>query len=290
MNYSNQRSLLVCLLAVLFFQSVFADNTTNVSTTFNLEVLITDPDCAGETGSIEITNVIGGTPPYLFAINDENFSTTMKFDELLPEIYEVRAKDANDCEIILTFVISEPSPLLVVLAFPAEEPRVDPGETIDIFPNVSTLDELDYAWFVNGELFSNENTLSLQIQDSTTVIVEVFNANGCTAKDTLSIGVIPSEAFFVPNIFSPNGDGNNDTFTIFGKENRVNIIVSIEIFSRKGDVVFIQKAYPINRIEYGWDGTHRDKKLSPQVFAYVLEIELWNGEREIRRGTVALVR
>ena len=57
----------------------------------------------------------------------------------------------------------------------------------------------------------------------------------------------------MPNVFSPNGDGLNDIFTLF-TDSDVKEITLLEIYTRWGDLVFRKKNYLPNVPTEGWDG------------------------------------
>ncbi len=265
---------------------------TSAFSTITIEVFVASPKCHGDTGTIEVINATGGTPPYVFALNDENFSSNMEFTDLVDGIYQLRVQDANGCEEVLQIEIIEPIEVLVEISTNTfgDQFLVDPGETINLFANTSFIEDIAYAWFVDGELTSNDSNISLETQDSAVVFVNVFDGNACSASDTITVAILPREPIFVPNIFSPNNDGINDLLGIYGLANRVTSIKSLKIFNRKGNMVFIQENFPINSLQFGWDGFFKGKKLNPQVFIYVLEYVLWNGEEEVKRGDFILAQ
>lgn len=98
-------------------------------------------------------------------------------------------------------------------------------------------------------------------------------------EDTLPI---TENNLFVPNAFSPNGDGNNDFLFVRGK----NIVeLNFAIYSRWGEKVF----ETIN-ISEGWDGTFRGEKMESAVFAYYLTLTYADGKTEVKKGNISLIR
>jgi gliding motility-associated-like protein len=81
--------------------------------------------------------------------------------------------------------------------------------------------------------------------------------------------VLPDHSIFVPNAFTPNGDGNNDYFEIFGNLFAINTL-NVKVFDRLGNKVFES-----NEIHFKWDGTYKDKILTPAVFVYVVKASLY---------------
>lgn len=94
---------------------------------------------------------------------------------------------------------------------------------------------------------------------------------------------------YLPNTFTPNGDGLNDVFMIRGLAAvRINYL---RIFDRWGKLVFETQNGSPNEPTWGWDGNDRNgEKLNPAVFVYSYEIECINGDLVTGKGNVTLVR
>ncbi len=109
------------------------------------------------------------------------------------------------------------------------------------------------------------------------------NANGCVDYDSLVFFVDwPCTDLFVPSAFSPNGDGMNDTFYVYG--NCISFM-QLEIYSRWGEQVFISTT-PAN----GWDGTWRGKDCEAAIFTYVLRGQMDDGTPLEMQGNITLTR
>ena len=87
---------------------------------------------------------------------------------------------------------------------------------------------------------------------------------------------------FVPNAFSPDGDGQNDILYVRG-----NCIKNLlfAIYDRWGEKVF-----DTNDITKGWDGKYNGKQMNAAVFVYYLSATLTNDKQVIQKGNVTLVR
>ena len=94
---------------------------------------------------------------------------------------------------------------------------------------------------------------------------------------------------YIPNVFSPNGDGENDVFMIFAGQ-QVAIIRSFHIFDRWGEPVFQLNNFAPNNPDFGWNGLARGKLANPAVYAWFAEIEFIDGQVELYEGDVTLVR
>ena len=124
---------------------------------------------------------------------------------------------------------------------------------------------------------------------TTIYTVNVLNNGNCTASDSIKIIVLCNGTnLFVPNTFSPNGDGMNDWFYVQGKG--LSTIQSLRIFDRWGEMVFEKKDFTPNIPEQGWDGNFKGKKAPSDVYVYTLEVICENSQVVKYNGNVALVR
>ena len=143
-----------------------------------------------------------------------------------------------------------------------------------------------YSWspsigLVNPSLQNTNATVE------TTTIFTLTVSNGvCTRSDTTLVRVYEiicdAPYIYVPNAFSPNGDGNNDILYVRGLW--VEKII-FRIFDRWGELVFES-----NNIANGWDGMFKDKKLPPDVYDYYLDITCVGGQQTITKGNVTLMK
>lgn len=124
---------------------------------------------------------------------------------------------------------------------------------------------------------------------TTTYNVRVEDVYGCAATQGITITVIcNSSNYFVPNTFSPNGDGQNDVFMPRGKNiDRVN---RMQIFNRWGELVFEKRNFMANDASAGWNGTYKGKPASADVYVYVVEFVCDNASVVPFRGNVTLLR
>jgi gliding motility-associated-like protein len=118
----------------------------------------------------------------------------------------------------------------------------------------------------------------------TAVITATPYVNGCLGTaQTYTVTVLPlNKDVFVPNVFSPNGDGKNDILYAFG-----NYIDKIEmrIFNQWGQEVAI-----INTKSQGWDGRFKGTPQPVGVYVYALKAVLSNGKTVNAKGSITLVR
>lgn len=119
--------------------------------------------------------------------------------------------------------------------------------------------------------------------------ITATNADGCTNSDVVAIQLVCDPGVvYVPNAFSPNGDGQNDIFYARGKG--VNFITSFRIFNRWGQEVFKRENIAIDDISTGWDGTYKNQPQAADVYIYFIEARCDNNEPFTLRGNVTLLR
>lgn len=119
---------------------------------------------------------------------------------------------------------------------------------------------------------------------------EVTLSNPCgTAQDNIEINFGSCNEVYLPNAFSPNGDGVNDYFYV-QTSSRVAEVLTIQIFNRWGGIVFERSNLLPNDISSGWNGKAGNEHTPIGVYAYRLEVLLVNGETNWFSGDVLLLR
>lgn len=145
----------------------------------------------------------------------------------------------------------------------------------------------------NGTSFSDpSDNLSytvdnLQPSQSISIIVKAAGSLDCqlSASSAAVTGTTTNplgDQIFIPNAFSPNGDGKNDVFYVYGT---VIKNVSISIYDQWGGLIFNS-----NRMSAGWDGTFKGKAQPVGVYVYYVEATLNDGQTIKRKGTINLLR
>ena len=186
----------------------------------------------GTTDTINITPTIVGTTCYLFQVN-------------------------GACIAIDTICITT-----------VPMPMVSAGTDITIPQgNNTTLNGTGggtYSWSPSTGLSDSTIADPVATPDSTTTyIVTVTLANGCTASDTVIVNILPTIKF--PNGITPNGDGKNDLWIIDYIEEYPDNVV--EIYNRWGELLFHADGY-----QQDWDGTYNGKELPIGSYYYIIDL------------------
>lgn len=115
---------------------------------------------------------------------------------------------------------------------------------------------------------------------------EFSSAIGCDSLVELYLDYY--EVYF-PTAFSPNGDGVNDAFTIFGGP-ELRGIASLEVFDRWGGLQFSGKGLPPNEDAAGWNGRRNSEPAPPGVYVYAARLLMDDGKEHLQYGSVVLMR
>ncbi|HZV43143.1 MAG TPA: gliding motility-associated C-terminal domain-containing protein, partial [Saprospiraceae bacterium] len=124
---------------------------------------------------------------------------------------------------------------------------------------------------------------------TTAYSISVSNSQGCSDQDSVVVFIQKNVDIYIPNVFSPNGDGINDRLLISAASD-VEEIESMEIFDRWGNLVFAAKNFLPGDPTNSWDGKRDGVTLNPAVFAYKMMARFKDGRREVRNGDITLVR
>ena len=124
---------------------------------------------------------------------------------------------------------------------------------------------------------------------STLYKIFVTSDFGCKDSSQILIEVKCDQSqVFIPNTFTPNGDGANDNFYPHGKG--LQIIKSFRIYDRWGEMVYEKQNIYLNDKSIAWDGTFKGTKLTPDVYVYVVDAICETGAPITWTGDVALIR
>ena len=259
----------------------------------------------GFDGVINIDSITGGTPfdngGYEFSfLQDGPYGSDAILAQGLPaDEYTVFVRDANNCLVVVNDIIIAQPADVVVTAFQDQTIRL--GETVDLYATVSQsgIDSSNVTWsYVNelgdtivvctgGDCLTQFVPSNTDLYQTRTFVVNLNN--GCNDTSSVLITVDLRQSVFVPNAFSPNGDGTNDIITVFGSSD-VRIVNEFLIFDRWGELVHQAQDFAPGDFNAGWDGTFKNKNMNPAVFVFFAKVTLVNGEEVILKGDVTLLR
>lgn len=245
--------------------------------------------CFGENnGAITILSVDGGNPPYSYSWSNSAVSTSLT--NLGPGTYSVTVSDQNGCTYVQSFTITQPPAVTVDLG-PNQTIAVDDSVHISLLTNLSdeAIAEIDWSSY-NGISCPGCPIFEFIATNSQTISASVIDTAGCEGADSMRLTVLVPRIIYVPNVFSPNDDGVNDFFTIFGRRN-LSRIVSLQIFDRWGNQLFITEDIEPGVPSLGWDGKFKGTVVQPGVYVYVAKLRYEDGlDDEMLSGDVTLIK
>ncbi len=154
-------------------------------------------------------------------------------------------------------------------------------EYIPVFINTGDK-QYQTVWNIDGNIFTGNQVEYPKSETYYQVQLTIIRDNTCRAStDTLiKSDSLLREKLFVPNVFTPNGDGLNEFFVIKGKD--VHCLRSLSLYDRWGNLIYYSESQPLQ-----WDGNKQNGNPA-QEGVYVFVLEKYNGEKRV--GTVTLIR
>ncbi|MDX1913739.1 MAG: gliding motility-associated C-terminal domain-containing protein [Saprospiraceae bacterium] len=273
-------------------------NTGNGCTTIESEPVVSNDDtpnaadiqersvrCYGDTnGSASIAGITGGTPPYLYSLDNQPFTPTSTFTSLAPGEHILVVQDANGCEYETSFEILEPEELIVNLG---PDTTIHLGDEITISLNniVNFPDRVEDLVLSPVDLPIDTAYLPTYSQRYRVTVVD---SNGCKAVDDRLIIVDRTRWVYIPNIFDPSS-GENNIVTVYGGPD-VERVESFLIFDRWGESLSESRNFAPNDLSKGWDGTFRGQAVNPGVYVYYAEVLFKDGEVVLYKGDITVLR
>ncbi len=250
---------------------------------------LTDVRCFQESNGAATILVAGGT---VFPNGDYiyNWTGTSGFTQstntgtingLRAGAYQVDIRDANGCETSTTFTINEPLLLEADIASLINDPICPQASDGTAFIDAKG-GTPDYQFFwSNNPTLNDPNASGLSKGNYT---VRIVDANGCET----SLAIEVTERFpriFIPNAFSPNGDGTNDDFKPVAD---CSITFSMQVYNKWGSVVFSTED-----VNEGWDGQFDNQPAPDGKYSYVIFYAGTLNDvafEETFRGSIKLIR
>lgn len=230
-------------------------------------------------GSVALT-VTGGTPAYTY--NWNNGAATESLQQLPQGSYSVTVTDAKQCSVTASYTITYNYTLTVDAG---ADKSVVTGQVTALNAVASENHGNVYTWSALEGLSCTEcASTNLYPTQPVVALVTVVDANGCTATDSVAIDVTEISGLFIPNAFTPNGDGNNDVLEVFG-DNGSTHYFEMKIFDRWGEKVF-----DTYNTRSTWDGTYKGEPVSNGVFIYVAKAVFVDGSSRDYKGSITAIR
>lgn len=231
--------------------------------------------CAGESVKLNA----GGSNTYLWypaAGLSSSVTSETYANPKTTTVYSVQVSNGKNCPVTATVLI-----------------KVNPLPTVDAGPDVTF--NLDEPMFLNGKgsgkltWIAGEGIIckdcpNTQIKptNSSCYQLQAINEFGCKVIDEVCIEVTKEYNIYIPNVFTPNADGKNDVFLVYGTG-----ITKLEVtvFDRWGEKLFTS-----NEQLKGWDGTYKGVDLKEDVYPYQVSFNTLDGKKHTKTGHVTLLK
>jgi gliding motility-associated-like protein len=168
------------------------------------------------------------------------------------------------------------------------EPEI-PVEKVDEIRFINTsrgTGQQRWDWYFadNSHASARENPVTnFDYAGNYAVALVVWDKNQCADTIVKSITVAPDFNVYIPNSFTPNGDGLNDTFYPVARNHSGSY--SLQVFNRWGQMVFTT-----THISDGWDGNFLNNPCKAETYTYLLKLTAMDGQWKEFKGRVTLVR
>jgi gliding motility-associated-like protein len=262
--------------------------TDDVSiTVLQMEPFIVGPGdtlCQGESAQL----FASGGNEYLWipatGLSDPNIPNPVATPDVTTTYTLITKQGGCFSDTTLVTVIVHPQPTVDA----GGDQTIFAGSTVALFANATHTTIFDWT---PEESLSCDNCASplASPKKNTRYIVYVANQYGCKSQDSVNIFILCNDGqVFVPNTFTPNGDGSNDRFYPSGKG--LAVVKRLRVFNRWGELMYDANNIPLNDEMNGWDGSFKGEPLKPDVYVYILDAICETGEAMQFKGDVSIVR
>lgn len=256
----------------------------------DMNIDITPPLCHdAATGTIEFSEVTGGDEPYIYSITGGIFTSPLNmFENVAPQddSITVYLADSNDCFIVENIFMPNPDSLFLDLG---EDQVINIGESVTISAS-SNQDITTIEWTPADSVdCANCLTVNLEPEITQTLTAVISNEVGCEATDRVKVEIGKIRKVYIPNVFSPDADGQNEIFFINGGLD-VEKLSDFQINDRWGNTCHFVKELQPNIPLFGWDGKREGKICPAGVYSYQFYAYFTDGVVRIYEGSITLLR
>lgn len=218
---------------------------------------------------LQATLSVSGAARYIW--NTVSKDTTNSVVVTAPGTYLVTGANKRGCEKIKTINVGEYD--LPLVNFKTSASNLDIHHNL-LTCNIPAQTGVSYIWDMGdgltetGAAIQHTYSITNDLRDFT-ISLTATSIYGCTQSASVIVDVVP----FVPNVFSPNGDGINDLFMPD---------IDTQVFDRNGIILY--------KGTNGWDGTYKGKRMDTDTYFYLIRYTDRKQQEHTRKGFITLVR
>ncbi|MEN9684986.1 MAG: hypothetical protein RLZZ28_772, partial [Bacteroidota bacterium] len=264
-----------------------ASTNVRVIQPFKITATPLDTICMGDTKRI----FVNGAQVYNWQYDPSLSSTIVPNPYVSPRVtttYRVTGKDLYNCfadSASIKITVGNPTDISI-----GRDTVILTAAPIELHATASMQNIRKWQWKGNATFSClNCSTTVAKVVMDEVLTCTATNVYGCVSVDTIQIKTFcPGAEVFIPNAFSPDGDGINDKLYVQGRG--LKIIKSFRIYNRWGELVFEKINFMPGDAANGWDGKVRGKAATPDVFVYVCEAVCDRGVPALFKGNVAILK
>jgi gliding motility-associated-like protein len=242
---------------------------------------VKDPSCFGFKDGMITLNMAGGVPPFTYQLTGGATQTDNHFDSLKQGTYAIRIKDSKGCYKDTTIMLLQPDKLVLkTTVIPNDCEGLDDGGGVEVTVTGGT-QPYSYLWTTNPP-----NTASgIHGISNGKYLVYVHDDHSCQDSALALVAYDNCCKPFIPDAFTPNGDGRNDVYRVMFKGDMK--LIGFSIFNRFG-----QRVFYTTDTKASWDGTFNGIKQDMGTYMYYIKAICGNkGDNVVEfKGDVTLIR
>ncbi len=248
---------------------------------------IAGPLCFGDQNGYLSVAVAGGQPPYLYQIEGSNAQGEPAFPNLAAGSHGITVTDSRDC--ITTADANVPEPESLTLTLTSNGPIVlGDNARLRAITNVTE----PFILWSPPDFLSCTDCATPEVSQptqSTTYQVEIADDKGCSITDSVNLTVLLRYPAYLPNAFSPNNDGINDTWAPQGGP-ALERWLYMQVYDRWGGLIFeVQNPNGQNAV-LEWDGRVKNQPMPVGVYTCIIEGQFIDGTVRRFQSDVLLTR
>lgn len=262
--------------------------TINVKQPFKLIVSKNDTLCVGKSINLKAMGAqLYQWSPAAWLDNPNISNPISKPDSSVT--YQVIGSDDHNCFTDTGYVSLKVYPIPIIQISNGKAINVSTGGSVKLVTK-SSADVRRWLWVPSKYLDCYTCASPLVTpKENLVYTVQAYNDGNCMAKDDITITTICNNSnVYVPNTFSPNGDGMNDVF--YPRGTGIYTIKSFKVFTRWGQLLYEKNNFDANNASLGWDGTYNGKKMLPDVYVYIMEVICENNVVFPLKGNITLIQ
>jgi gliding motility-associated-like protein len=296
-NFINTTDGLILGLAIGTYTVIISDNNGCTQTRFatipnaSIDNFITSTDSTSCYGTdyndggahIEALSIQNG--PYLYAVDGGGTQYSGDFSFLSAGYHTITAISNFGCISEVPVLVLQPLPIMVDVVPDTVYLPLGQSQQVAV-TYLNAPGQVSYSWTPELGLSCtdcpNPVVSPFTEQDYVITLSMVNGTATCYGSATLHASLTEALPLFIPSAFTPNGDGNNDLFQVYGQGIKK---VDMKIFNRWGEMV-----YQSNNQFSGWDGIYKGQVQQPQVLTYTVGVVFLDDTKAEKNGTITLVR